>query len=203
MEYSAWLSLAAVCVLGAVMPGPSLFLVLHHTVSGTRWNGIMAGISHGLGIGVYAVMTVVGLSMVLEQFPWVFAIVKYLGVAFLLWLAWKALNHQPGIEEGRAIGGDIPLKESFWSGLMISFLNPKIAIFFIALFSQFVVADESWKHDSILVGTAVIIDITWYCLIATVLSHSALLPKLRKKEPLIHKISAAALVIVAARTVFL
>ncbi|KXO09516.1 putative threonine efflux protein [Moritella sp. JT01] len=199
MELTAWMSLALICVMGAMTPGPSLAVVLKHTISGGRVNGVAASIAHGVGVGVYASLTVVGLAIVIQQTPWLFSVIKYAGVAMLLRLAYKALTSKPALDDVDQQEDTVTLKESIVQGFMIAFLNPKLAIFFLALFGQFVEADASWLHNLIMVGTVFSIDTLWYCIIAIVLSQSSLLAKLKNNVHKIDKVTGVVLLAVAAR----
>lgn len=62
MALSVWLSLALVCMMGAMSPGPSLAVVLKHTLSGGMKNGMLAALSHGIGVGLYAAASLLGLG---------------------------------------------------------------------------------------------------------------------------------------------
>lgn len=84
---------------------------------------------------------------------------------------------------------------------MISFLNPKLAIFFLALFSQFVDDAAGWQQSVIMVATVTGIDTLWYCLVALILSHSVMLEKLRQNMNIIEKCSGVVLLAVALRVV--
>jgi threonine/homoserine/homoserine lactone efflux protein len=72
MTFSVWLSLFAICLLGAMFPGPSLVMVSKHTLAGGRVNGLAAAWVHAIGIGIYALITIVGLAVVLQQSPILF-----------------------------------------------------------------------------------------------------------------------------------
>ena len=65
MDLSSILALSFVCAMGAMSPGPSLAVVLRNTISGGRLQGIMTGIGHGIGFGLYALVAVTGLSALL------------------------------------------------------------------------------------------------------------------------------------------
>ena len=199
MELTAWISLALICVMGAMTPGPSLVVVLKHTISGGRVNGVAASIAHGVGVGVYATLTVVGLALVIQQTPWLFNVIKYAGVVMLLRLAYKALTSKPALDGMDQKEETVTLKESIVQGFMIAFLNPKLAIFFLALFGQFVEADAGWLQNLIMVGTVFSIDTLWYCIIAIVLSQSSLLAKLKNNVHKIDKVTGVVLLAVAAR----
>lgn len=199
MELAAWLSLASICVLGAMTPGPSLMVVLKHTMSGGRLNGFVVSIAHGAGIALYAVLTILGMALIIKETPWLFNIIKYAGAVFLLWLAFKALTSNSSLSSLKQETSTVTLKQSAFEGFMIAFLNPKIAIFFIALFSQFIEAGAGFGQKIIMVTTVGGIDTLWYCLIALVLSKSSVLEKLRENVHIIDKITGIALIGVTAR----
>lgn len=201
MELAAWLSLATICIVGAMTPGPSLAVVLKHTVAGGRINGMVASIAHGLGVAMYATLTVVGLAIVIVQTPWLFDMIKYGGVALLLWMAYQALTAKSSIAKMSEQNTKVTILQSFWEGLMIAFLNPKLAIFFLALFSQFVDAQAGWQQSVIMVTTVGGIDTLWYCLIAAILSQSSMLNSLRNNAHIVEKVTGVALLAVAARVV--
>ena len=180
-------------------PGPSLAVVLKHTVSGGRINGVVAAIAHGIGIAMYATLTVLGLAIIIQETPWLFNLIKYAGVIMLLWLAYKALMSKSATAMFDQQAATVTVRQSFLHGFMIAFLNPKLAIFFLALFGQFVDAQASWQQNVIMVSTVVSFDTLWYCLIAIVLSQSTLLAKLRNNVHIIEKVTGVALLAVAAR----
>ncbi len=84
---------------------------------------------------------------------------------------------------------------------MISLLNPKLALFFIALFSQFVSVGNDWSAKATIVLTPLIVDGLWYTLIALVLSHSNILDKLKSRAKIIDQLSGVVLILLALRVV--
>ena len=201
MELTAWFSLAVLCLLGAMTPGQSFIVILKHSTAGGRLNGLVASIGHGFGVMLYAIATVIGLALVVKQTPWLFDAIRYSGAAFLVWLAYKALTSNPQNASLSVAQISVTLKQSFYEGLMISFLNPKLAIFFLALFSQFLNDAAGWQHNIIMVATVSGIDTLWYCVVALVLSHSTMLAKLRNNIGIIEKCSGVVLLAVALRVV--
>ena len=61
MTLATWFSLLAICCLGAMSPGPSLAVVLRHTISNGRAHGMVTAISHAAGVAIWALLTVWGL----------------------------------------------------------------------------------------------------------------------------------------------
>lgn len=203
MELLPWLSLASICILGAITPGPSLAVVLRNTISGSRMNGVYTGVFHGLGVSIYALFTVLGMAVIIKETPWLFDFIRYSGIAFLLWLSFKALTTK-STSSGDVANIDKPsLKKSAYEGFMIAFLNPKLAIFFIALFSQFITENSLWQQKVIMVLTVGGIDILWYCLIALVFSQSTMIDKLKNKTNVIEKITGVGLLLIAIKVIFI
>lgn len=66
MEVEAWLALATVHLLGAASPGPSLAVVLRNTLTGGARLGVITGVGHGIGFGIYALLVASGLATALS-----------------------------------------------------------------------------------------------------------------------------------------
>ena len=76
MELTSWLALAAICVMGAISPGPSLALIIRNTVQGGQGHGVATALGHGLGVGIYALGTALGLSILITQTPLLFDVIR-------------------------------------------------------------------------------------------------------------------------------
>ena len=195
-----WLSLAAVCSLGAMSPGPSLAVVIKHTVNGSRLQGIATAWAHAIGIGLYACLTVFGLAVLLTRQPALFQAVTWAGAGYLLWLGFKAIRagrYKP--DPKVSASAIVSLADATRDGMMISLLNPKIALFFIALFSQFVSVDSSASERWLMAATAFMIDGGWYTIVAVVLSHSAILSRFRANGHWVDRICGLLFIAIAAR----
>ncbi|MBO1894341.1 MULTISPECIES: LysE family translocator [unclassified Shewanella] len=202
MTLSAWLGLLAICCLGAMSPGPSLAMVVRHTLSGGRLHGIVCAWAHSIGIGVYALVTLLGLAAILKASPLMFNAIAIIGAIYLAWMGIQALGSKGGMQQKLAAGEATSLWIAARDGLAISLLNPKILLFFLALFSQFVLAAQTTTGQALIVFTPLIIDGLWYTVIAFVLSHSAVLPKLRAKAKLIDRLSGIVLILLSIRVIY-
>ena len=86
MTFFLWIQFALVCLLGAMSPGPSLALIINNSINYNRTSGIIASIAHGLGIFVYATITIVALEFILQNNEKFFFIIQILGSFFLIFL---------------------------------------------------------------------------------------------------------------------
>ncbi|WP_026971843.1 LysE family translocator [Aliagarivorans marinus] len=202
MDFSHWLSLVTICLLGAMSPGPSLAMVLRHSLAGGRRYGFAVAWAHACGIGFYAWLTLTGLAALLAQSPRLFAVISYAGAAYLAYLGIKALRSRGGIDQQLKSGDSMPVSRAMRDGLMISLLSPKIALFFIALFSQFIALDNSAMSRSVLVVTPLLVDGLWYSLVTLLISSPLLLQRLRLQAKTIDRLSGVVLIALAARVVW-
>lgn len=199
MEFTAWLSLAAVCVFGAMTPGPSFIVVLKHTIGGSRINGLIASFGQALGVACYATLTVLGLAVIIAQSPMIFDGIRYVSVIFILYLAYQSLTSKSAFAKLDGQKLDVSYGKSFREGFMIAFVNPKLAVFFMALFSQFIETQASQLQNLVMVSTVAGIDLVWYSIVTVVMSTPALMTKLREHIKIVDKITGVALLTVAAR----
>lgn len=201
MTFSIWLSLLMICILGAMSPGPSLAVVAKHSLAGGRLHGVVTSWAHAMGVGFYAFLTLLGLAVVLKQSPTLFTFITYAGAAYLAYLGVNALRSKGGVAAKLAAGKPTRLLFAARDGLMISLLNPKLALFFLALFSQFVAVGTEVSSRAVIVATPLLVDGLWYTLIAFVLSNPKVLDKLKHKAQLIDRLSGVVLILLALRVV--
>ncbi|HEY5715358.1 MAG TPA: LysE family translocator [Psychromonas sp.] len=199
MTFTAWLSLLTISLLGAISPGPSLAMVTKHSLAGGRSNGLSAAWAHAFGIALYAFVTLIGLAVLLHQSPLLFKSISYAGALYLAYLGFNALRSKGGVAEKLQSGKVVSIRQSAREGLLISLLNPKIALFFIALFSQFVVLGDELSSKAIIVLTPFVVDGLWYTLIAFIISSTRWLDLLRTRAVLIDRLSGLVLITLAIR----
>ena len=175
MSESAWLLLAMTLFAGAASPGPSLALVVRSTLNGGRLAGLRVALAHGFGVWLYALAVVFGVATLLIHIQWAMSLIQIVGAAFLCYLG--TLMICGGLEAGAA---GQPLQEQqavsaaptryVIDGFLIVFLNPKIMIFFLAVFSQFLTQDQTLGTQIAAATLAGLIDGVWYALVCALVS---------------------------------
>ena len=197
MSLSIWFSLFTICLLGAMSPGPSLAIVIKHSLAGGRANGLATSWAHATGIGLYALISMLGLAVIFHQLPLLFLIISYAGAAYLAYLGFNALRSNGGIAAKLESGTRVSLFQSAKEGFLVSILSPKIALFFAALFSPFVAEVHQISGKMLMVATPWLVDGLWYTLIACLLSNARFLEKLCSKAMWIDRLSGLALIFLA------
>ncbi|WP_281645155.1 LysE family translocator [Parendozoicomonas sp. Alg238-R29] len=203
MPLTEWFPIFTVCLLGAISPGPSLAVVLRNTMNGSRLHGVATGVSHSMGIAFYALIVTTGISVLITETPLAFRFITWGGALYLAWLAINAFKASADITQGGEANktAELTIAGAARQGFLISFLNPKIAVFFLALFSQFVKPGAEWVQQEIIVLTATAVDGIWYSLVALAFSHPRLMPAIQKKAGFINKLTGTVLLLIAIRIV--
>ncbi|MFT4518121.1 MAG: threonine/homoserine/homoserine lactone efflux protein [Halioglobus sp.] len=195
MEFGLWLSLLSICLLGAMSPGPSLAVVLRATLGGGRPAGYAAAISHGVGVALYGLLTITGLAVLITRSPSVFFILQLCAALYLIYLGVNSLRGSAYANPSEQALGST--RDAAVEGFMVAFLNPKLAVFMLALFSQFLHSDFGVREKSIMVATVGITDALWYALVTSLLARESFLAKLRKSAGTIDKVFGLILIALA------
>jgi threonine/homoserine/homoserine lactone efflux protein len=132
------LSYTAAALLLAAAPGPGQMLVLARSIGGGRAVGVATALGLGVGSLVHTLAAAVGLSQLLVRSASVYALVQYLGAAYLVFLGMKALRARAEVAASGAKGGAAGLLPAGARGVITGILNPKVALFFLAFLPQFV-----------------------------------------------------------------
>jgi len=196
MNFFVWLQFALVCTVGAMSPGPSLALVIRNNISYNRLAGIMTSIGHGLGIAVYATMAVFSLGLILQTNQSLFLLIQVLGLIFLFFLGVLFIFQK---QSDKITNENKNQKQinSFFQGFLIAVINPKILIWFTAIYSQFISVDADLTFNIILISTASVIDATWYIVISIIITGYGVKNFLIDKKQLIQKSTGFILLIIS------
>ncbi|MEI5906275.1 LysE family translocator [Bacillus spongiae] len=140
MDLVVVLSFIGVAVLLTLMPGPDILFVIAQSISQNKKAGIATALGLCTGLIVHISAATLGISAIIYQSSLAFAIVKYAGAAYLLYLAWMSFREK---ESDQMMGNQkvLAYRSLYKKGILMNILNPKVSLFFLALFPQFV--DES------------------------------------------------------------
>ena len=145
-----WLFIATAIVL-ILTPGQDTFFILGRSIASGRPAGIAAALGVSAGTIVHTGAAALGLSALLATSPYAFMAVKFAGAAYLLYIGVRALCSRSNGLSGAVDGGDGDGRWSaFRQGVVTNLLNPKVALFFLALMPQFISAGSTHKVGAFL-----------------------------------------------------
>ncbi len=200
MEITSWLQIVLACFLGAVSPGPSLALVVGNTSAQGRTHGVATSLGHATGIGLWAVLTVVGIAEVIVRTSGLLVGVQSLGACLIAYIGFRTLIARGGLSVKQINTKPNPPRIvliAAGEGFLISLLNPKIALFFLAIFSHLVHPDSGWIQTGLIGITAWVIDAGWYITVALSLTSTGMIRFLEDRAPVISVISGFFLILIA------
>ena len=200
MDFLSWAQIALICFLGAISPGPSLAMVVSNTVSRGKLYGSLTGIFHAFGIGIWAMLTVVGIAAVGLSSKSVMTVSQVIGACLILYVGYRTYKTNPKTQSEKTAdsgSSQTNLGKAALEGFVISLMNPKIALFFLAIFSHFVDTNSSWTEICIMGLTAGIIDGVWYTAVAIAVGNAKVIPVIEGNSSAILKISGILLTLIA------
>ena len=144
-----WGLFIAASVVLLLTPGPAVLFIVARSVQQGRTAGLVSVLGIHLGTIVHILAAAVGLSALIVSSALAFAIVKYLGAAYLIWMGIRTLMAKDASHEMPVMPA-APLRRAFRDGFVVNLFNPKTAIFFLAFLPQFVDPARSALHWQIL-----------------------------------------------------
>lgn len=167
MTFESLMAFAGIVFLLAVIPGPNALLVLFTALAKNRLMAFANVAGVALGFIVHSFISALGLSLLIAQSSMAFMALKWIGVIYLLWLGWSNLKaglnlKSLNVPENNQVNS---LTSNFIKGLLTNLLNPKIVLFYLSIFPQFV-SQEAVLTESLLLGvTQAVVVSTWFLVV--------------------------------------
>jgi len=200
---SEFLLLATVNAFAVASPGADFAVVVRNTLRCGKSIGVATAIGIGLGLVVHITYTLFGVAFVLAKSDLIFTTIKYLGASYLLWLAFKSF-------QSRKIKSDLPEEQphlemtrsqAIKQGFVVNLLNPKVTLFFVAIFTTTVSSSTSIGIQ-ILYGVWICVYAAlWFSLLAWGFSRKVILNWYQEHGHFIDWGMGCVLVLIAARLV--
>lgn len=202
-----FLAVALISLIAAVSPGPDFFIVFRNSLVYSRKAGIMTSLGVATALIVHLTYSLVGIGVLIAESPWLYTLVKYSGVAYLFYIGLKGIvssyKHPSTVEVNYAKETiQISTSEMFMQGFWTNLLNPKAAIFFISLFSQFIDASTSVEIG---IAYGVInwtITLGWFLMLSYLLTHNFVIGKIHRFRVYIDRVMGVVLMTLGVRMLF-
>ena len=147
-ELSTVLLFASASIVLLVIPGPTVALVIARSLAEGRRVALPLVLGVGMGDLAAASLALAGAGTLLAASATAFAVVKWMGAAYLIWLGVKLFRAEPRVPQA----GDAPAAGSAWAafrdGFLVTLFNPKGILFFVAFVPQFIRADAGYAGQA-------------------------------------------------------
>jgi threonine/homoserine/homoserine lactone efflux protein len=135
------LGFALTCVIIEITPGPNMTYLAALSLTNGMRTGYAAVAGIALGLTTYGVIAALGLAALIDHSPLLYGLLRWSGVAYLLWLAWESWASEREAAPQAADGKDGQPWLAFRRGLITNLLNPKAAVFYVAVLPEFIRVD--------------------------------------------------------------
>lgn len=151
-------------LLFIITPGIDTIFVLNKSVSQGRKSGIYAALGINAGILTHTFFAALGLSVIIAKSAFALILIKYLGAAYLIYLGYLKFKNKKTLFPTHTENVSKHSKNEFWTGFVTNTLNPKVALFFLAFFPQFIEAKQiNNPIPFLLLGvTYALIGVAWF-----------------------------------------
>ena len=171
-----FLTIIVIHLLAVMSPGPDFVLTSQNSLMHSRKVGIFTALGLALGILVHVTYSLIGIGLIISKSIVLFSILKFLCAGYLIYIGYKSLRSNPQeIEKQKKIKKhDLGNLAAIKKGFLTNVLNPKVTLFFFALFTQ-VINPSTPKFIQVLYGLEMsAMTFLWFSLVAIILSHKAI-----------------------------
>lgn len=185
MSLSQVLAFALLSVVVVAVPGPSVLFTVGRALTVGRREALLTVVGNAIGAYLQVVAVAVGIGVVVARSATVFAVVKVVGAAYLVFLGVQAIRHRRGVTDALAAGIPtvLPSRRALRDGAVVGVTNPKVIVFLVVALPQFTNQDAGGVPLQMLVlGTlfpliALVLDSGWALAAATARSWFARSPR--------------------------
>ena len=203
MELQLLLSLSIIHLVALASPGPDFALVVRLATQESRAAAIASALGISVAILGHTLLSLAGVSLIIQSSERLFTIVQLLGASYLAWMGIGAIKaawlhwRDPVTLERNATFKRTSRVKGFMQGLYTNILNPKALVFFITLFSTLITPEVSFATKSAAAVLLFSLSFFWFSFIAMVLSKPKVQLKMKRASPLINLLTGLVFVSVA------
>ena len=194
------IAVSTIAILMAMLPGADFVMVTRTSVYNGRLAGLYMSLGMCLSVCVHASYSIAGLAVVIANSAWLFLAIKYLGAAYLMYIAWQLLTTRQLLnkDQSNPTTQMSPFR-ALRRGFTCNILNPKTSIFFLSIFTQVVSVDTPLIMQVSYGVIIMLAHLIWYSGVTLLLSHPNMLPLFNRQTQNIDKVAGCILMIIAIK----
>ena len=194
------IAVSTIAIFMAVLPGADFVMVTRTSIYNGRLAGLYMSLGMCLSVCIHASYSIAGLAVVIANSAWLFSTIKYLGAAYLIYIAWQLLTTRESLNSDQnALMTEMSPFIALRLGFTCNILNPKTSIFFLSIFTQVVSVDTPLIMQISYGLIIMLAHFIWYSGIALLLSHPQILPRFNRQKQKIDKVAGFVLMLIAIK----
>lgn len=197
---SVLLPVFGVFIPALILPGPDFIGVVRSSMTrGTR-AGLLTTLGVSIGLGMYATLSLLGLSAILVKFQWLTWAVRVLGGAYLAWLGIRLLLAKPASTGQQAAQG-VVRGNALLFGFIVTLTNPKAIVLFASVFATAVTASTPVWLMVLMIALVVASGLIWYSIVALFMSSAPVMRRFQNARHWIERIAGASFILIGGRII--
>jgi threonine/homoserine/homoserine lactone efflux protein len=183
-----------------LLPGPDFVGVVRSSMTRGTTAGLRTTVGVTIGLGMYATLSLVGLSAVLTQYQWLTWVVRVAGGAYLIYLGIKLLLAKPAAANAEMARG--PVRGSaLLFGFVVTLTNPKAIVLFASVFATAVTSSTPAWLLVLMVGLVMVSALAWYSVVALFMSSAPVMRRFQHARHWIERVAGASFILIGGRII--
>jgi len=196
-----FITIASIHFLALISPGPDFAMIARNSFVYSKKTGIYSALGLSMGIIVHISYSLVGIGLVISKSIILFSTIKFIGAAYLIFIGYKSLCSKQGLISGEAEkkSQEIDALSAIKMGFLTNMLNPKVTLFFLSLFTQFIDPNTPFGMEIVYAGEMVAMTFIWFSFVAIMLSKKEVKEKFSSMRSGIDKAFGAVLILLGIK----
>lgn len=188
----------AIFIPALILPGPDFIGVVRSSMTRGKAGGLRTTAGVSLGLGLYATLSLLGLSAILMEYQWLTWAIRVLGGAYLTYLGVRLLRAKPANAVEASMQSPVR-RNAFLFGFLVTLTNPKAIVLFASVFATAVTSSTPIWLMVLMIGLVVLSALTWYSLVSLFMSSPPVMRRFRHARHWIERAAGACFVAIGLR----
>jgi len=202
MQYlSEFIAIASIHFLALISPGPDFAMIARNSFIYSKKIGIYSALGLALGIVIHISYSLLGIGFIISRSILLFSAIKLIGALYLIHIGIKSFRSKSGmiIEKEEIAKKEIDRISAIRMGFFTNILNPKVTLFFLSLFTQFIDPNTPFAIEAIYAGEMIIMTFFWFSFVAIMLSKKTVKERFSSMRGSIEKVFGAVLILLGIK----
>lgn len=196
-----FITIATIHLLAVMSPGPDFAMIVRNSFLYSRKAGIYSAAGLSLGIVVHIAYSLIGIGLIISKSIVLFSAIKFLGAAYLIFIGYKSLRSKPvrANAPSERKKDDLGKFDALKMGFLTNILNPKVTLFFLSLFTQFIDPQTPLFIQLVYGAEMSVMTFIWFSFVATILSKKKIKERFSAVRHHFERVFGAALILLGIK----
>ncbi|SOB94855.1 LysE family translocator [Thalassospira xiamenensis] len=196
------ISVFAIFIPALMLPGPDFVAVVRSSMTRGTKAGLQTTIGVSAGLGLYAMLSLLGLSTLLVEYQWLTWTVRVLGGCYLIYLGMKLIRARPKADDFALTSDETTSKQRgnpVLFGFLVTMTNPKAIVLFASVFATAVTAETPVWLMVLMIGLVILSALVWYTIISLFMSSAPVMKRFTHAQHWIERVAGVCFIAIGGR----